>query len=300
MSHRETDHRTVRQVDGTLYQSLSEGATTHDKATVLVLNGPRDNLRCRGGIAVHQHHHLTRRESAGTMRTVLCPLGSSSVSIDNQVAFLQKLVGDIYGGLQIASAILLQVEDQVFHTLTAESFKALHKLLMGLRPEVADTDIADARTYHIRGINGLHGNLVTYDSEEQFVLNARTDDAKMHLCILRTAQPFHDLLLRHVNTRNGGVVDADDTVAGDDAHLLRGTVSDRLDHHQCVLQHLELDTDALEVAVQRLVEFLHLLGRRVTGMGVKFIEHPTDGVLHKFPFIDAIHIQIVDGHLGIL
>ena len=38
MGDRQTYHRAIRQVDGTLYQSLAKGATAHDETTILVLD----------------------------------------------------------------------------------------------------------------------------------------------------------------------------------------------------------------------------------------------------------------------
>ena len=42
----QSDHRTVRQVDGALHQAFTKGATTYNNTTVMVLNGTRDNLCC--------------------------------------------------------------------------------------------------------------------------------------------------------------------------------------------------------------------------------------------------------------
>ena len=93
------------------------------------------------------------------------------------------------------------------------------KLLIGGGTKVADADISDSWPDDVCSVNALDGNLVAYDSERQLILDAAAHHAELYLCILGTAQTFHDFLFRHLHTRNGCVVDADNAVAGNDAHL---------------------------------------------------------------------------------
>ena len=46
MGNGQAYHRTVGQVDGSLYQSLAEGAAPYDDAAVVVLDSSRYNLGC--------------------------------------------------------------------------------------------------------------------------------------------------------------------------------------------------------------------------------------------------------------
>ena len=59
--HGEAYHRTVGQVDGTLYESLAKGATANDGATVVILYGTTHNLGCRGGKLVNEYNHAATR-----------------------------------------------------------------------------------------------------------------------------------------------------------------------------------------------------------------------------------------------
>ena len=117
MGDGQTNHRTVGQVDGALYQSLAKGATTHYDATVVVLNGTGDNLCCRGGIAVNQHDDLSFLEQTTATCRIVRAVYATSFGIDDEAAAIQQLVGDLYSCLQVAAAILLKVEDKGLHAL---------------------------------------------------------------------------------------------------------------------------------------------------------------------------------------
>ena len=158
------------------------------------------------------------------------------------------------------------------------------------------TDIAHIRTYHIGGIDGVDGNLVAGDGKGEAVADAWTDNTQQHLCALGTTQALHDLLLRHLDTCNGGIVDADNAVASQDAHLLGRTAADGLDDEQGVFHHIELYTDTFEVALQGLVHVLYFFGRRIGGVGVQLLQHATDAILYQLILVDRFYV-IVFYHL---
>ena len=54
----EAHHRTVRQIQRTLHQSFAIGSATDDGASVVVLDGTRNNLGSRCRIAIYQHVDL--------------------------------------------------------------------------------------------------------------------------------------------------------------------------------------------------------------------------------------------------
>ena len=197
--------------------------------------------------------------------------------------------------MHVAAAILLEVQNKGLHALCKELLHAFHKLVVRGGSEVADADIAHLRTNHVSGVDAMDGNLVANDGEAQRVADAATHDAQSYLAALGTAQAPHDLLARHLDTGNGGVVDIDDAVAGHDAGTLGGSVADGLDDEQRVFSHVELHADALEGTLQGFVHLLHLLGGGVGGVRVELFEHATDAVLDELLLIDAIDIEIGDG-----
>ena len=294
----EAYHRTVGQVDGALDEALAVGATANNHASVLVLYGTSDNLGSRGRIFVDQHYHLSIHKLTVSIGTILLAWYSAAVGVDDELVLGQKLVGNLDGCLQIAAAVFLQVKNQALHTLCVQLLKGIAKLLMGSGTEVADTDVADAGTNHVRSVDRLDGNLVADYCERQAVLDARADDAQNHLGVFGTTKSAHYLLLRHLHAGNGSIVDADDAVAGYNAHLFGGAVGDGLDDHQRVVNHVELHAYALEVAVQRFVHLLHLLGIGVGGVGVELLQHAPDGVLHELGLVDGVDIEVVGGNFG--
>ena len=104
--------------------------------------------------------------------------------------------------------------------MSLEFCQTLAELLMRGGSKVADADIAHLRTQHIGGVDGMDGNLVTDDGEVQGVGNAATYHAQLYLRAFRPAQPAHNLFFLHLDAGNGGIVDADDAVASQDAHPL--------------------------------------------------------------------------------
>ena len=66
----QTNHRTIGQIDRTLYQTLTKCTTTYHQTAVLILNGTRHNFSCRGRISIHQNDNLTLSKLTITMRLV--------------------------------------------------------------------------------------------------------------------------------------------------------------------------------------------------------------------------------------
>ena len=220
MRHGESDHRTVGQVDGALHKSLAKGSATDDLASILILYGSRDNLRCRSRILVDEHHNLSVEEFSVTLGLIFIALHSSSLGIYYKVALLQKFVGYIHRCLQITASVALKVEDKVAHTLLGEFLKSLAKLIMRCGSEIADAHISHLGAYHIHGIDRLDWYLVAHNLEGEGVLDTASHDTEHHLSALRSAQSAHDILLRHLHSGDGSVVDRDDAVACHDTHLL--------------------------------------------------------------------------------
>ena len=219
MCNSESDHRAVGHVERALNKTLTKGTATNHDATVLILDGAGNNFGRRGCITVDKHYYLTLTENTAAIGLIFSARHLAAHGIYNQVVTLQELVGDIYSGLEIASAILLEIENKVLHALIAQGFKTLKELLMGSSTKVTDTDITYLRTNHIDGINRLYGNLIAYNGKGEAVFNTLTDNAKLYFCALRTAQTLHNLLLGHLYTCDGRIVDRDDSIACNDAYL---------------------------------------------------------------------------------
>ena len=151
---------------------------------------------------------------------IVCSRGTTTIGINDEIATLQELVSDIDGSLQIATTILLQIEDQVLHAQRLQLTESCEKLLMGCGAKVTNTDIADAGTNDIGSIDGVDRNLVTHNCKLKRLANALAHHTQLHLRPFRTTKALHDLLLRHLYTCNSRIVHRDDAIASDDAHTL--------------------------------------------------------------------------------
>ena len=82
----------------------------------------------------------------------------------------------------------LQVEDEVFHSLSFAGFQGFCKLFGGGCPEAVDTDIAGFGLYHVRCVQAEDGNFVTLHGEVQLVVHATAHDGEFHFRVFRSAQ----------------------------------------------------------------------------------------------------------------
>ena len=144
----------------------------------------------------------------------------------------------------------------------------------------------------------MDGNLVADNLKTQGVADASPHDTEVHLRTLGPSQTTHNLFLWHLHAGNGGVVDAHNTVAGQNACFLRRAVGHGLYDEQRVFHHVKLHADALEVTLQGLVHLFHLLGGGIAGVRVKLFEHSTNAVFDEFLLVNAVDIEIGDGQLG--
>src|SRR6185437_11531496 len=85
---------------------------------------------------------------------------------DDDLALLEKLVGSVDGLVQQPAGVLAQVDE---HTLGvgAELVQRLLHLMGGGLHELRDVDVADIRLDQERYVNGVAGNLVADEIEDE-------------------------------------------------------------------------------------------------------------------------------------
>ena len=103
---------------------------------------------------------------------------------------------------------------------------------------------------HVARVHAVEGNLVACDAECDKLGVVASLHLHRDLSALLAAQALLDVAVFHLHAGNAGVVDGNDAVAGNDAHLLRRSAHDGLDDVERVLFHVELDADATELALQ--------------------------------------------------
>ena len=279
----------------TLNQSLAEGSATYHHSTILILNGSGNNLCGRSCKLIGKHYHLTLAPSSVSLRLILLTGSCTTTGINDEISLLQELVGYLSRCLKVAAAIILKVEDQVFHSHFLERIHRRSHLLVAGQAEASQSDVSDSRTNHIRRIHRGYRNLIALHLESKLVLDATAHNGKIHRGSLRTAKAFHDFLLAHLHARNSRIIHRNDAVASYDSHLLGRTIHYGLDDEQGIIYHIKLHANAIETAIQRFIHRLGFLGCGIRGMRVELLEHTTDGVLHELVLIHTIHIEIGNG-----
>ena len=138
----------------------------------------------------------------------------------DEVALAEQLAGYVNGGLQVAPAVVLEVEYEAAHALLLKPAHAFHELVVCRRAEIAEPDVAYAGAEHVNGIDALHRDFVPLHGEAHHLGHAAAHYAEVHRSALGAAQAAHDVRAAHLHAGYGRVVDAYYAVAGHDADLL--------------------------------------------------------------------------------
>ena len=109
-------HRAVRQVDRALHQSFAESAPAYDYTSIPILNGSGYDFTGGCGIFIHQNDETAVFKLSVSFGMEITAACGSAFRINNEVLLLQEFIGEVDSGVQIATAISLQVEYQVFHS----------------------------------------------------------------------------------------------------------------------------------------------------------------------------------------
>ena len=107
----------VSKLDGLLYQPLAEGAPSDNGASVVVLDGTRQNLGGGGRALVDEYYEWNVLIGAAPVAAILLSGRLASLRIDDEAVFGQKLVGYLDSRLEIATRIAAQVDSEVLESL---------------------------------------------------------------------------------------------------------------------------------------------------------------------------------------
>ena len=121
---------------------------------------------------------------------------------------------------------------------------------------------------HIRGIQAIHGDLSAYDLELHQIGSASPLHLHTYLRAFRSPKALHDIGSPHLHARDHRIVHLDDTIARHQSNLLGGTTGNYLNHVHRIGQHIELNTNTIEITLQRLIHLLGLLRIHISGMRV--------------------------------
>ena len=111
--HGEADHAAVAEVHGLLHQALAEGASAHDGAAVVVLNGSGEYLAGAGAAFIHKHHDGQLLEGAAPVADELLAWTFAPFGIDDELACGQEFVDHLYGDVHVSSSVAPEVHDEL-------------------------------------------------------------------------------------------------------------------------------------------------------------------------------------------
>ena len=256
--------------------------------------------RSQSCTVVGEHYEPAFAELAFSGGEVLLAGESAPLGVDDELAFLQELVGHLHGRAEVSAAVAFQVEDEVLHALFFQLAAGLDELLVCGLCEAADADVARMFAGHVAGVDAIDGYLVAGDGKGNEPRLAAAEHLELHFGPFGAAQDGKDGVVGQFLAGNRASVGRDDAVAGQDSDAFAGAVDDGLHDEERVVRHVELDADAVEVAFERLIVLFRLLGRRIGGVRIERGEHGTDGFLREFPLVHGVYVQCADGQLGYL
>ena len=101
---------------------------------------------------------------------------------NDHLALFEEHIANGNGFVQEAARIAAQVEDQAVKRRSAESFEGFGNFTVGGLVELGETDVADAGLKHESDIDGVAGNFIASDGEDERVGVAFTSDGDLQWC----------------------------------------------------------------------------------------------------------------------
>ncbi|OPZ81435.1 MAG: hypothetical protein BWY77_00643 [bacterium ADurb.Bin431] len=239
----------------------------------------------------HRHHRLIA--AAGGEIIVVCA-AEPAAGVDQLVTAGDKLVRHLDRLLEQPTRIGTEVKYELLHALAAQFLQSGLEFGGGGLGETRQPDVAGlAVIEHERGVEAVDGDLVADDLHLEGLGEAGAGDHDLDLAPLGAAQFFKNLLLR--DAVGGGTVDLDDLIPRHDPDRLRGPAGNRRDHSEDLVEHDELDANALKRALKLLGHLLHALLRNINRMGIQFgqqsLDRPGDQLvaLHR---LDVVALDV--------
>ena len=143
--------------------------------------------------------------------------------IDDEFSLGQELVGHVGGGLEVSSAVALEVEDQLFHPLSGEAGHGFVEFAAGGGREVIQADVAGLGVHHVGDIKAVGRDDVADDVEIDQSGRSSPEHGNLYFGPFRSFELLHHLVIGDFSPGHQRVVDLHDAVAGADPDFLRGS-----------------------------------------------------------------------------
>ena len=110
-SYGEAHDGVVLQLEGELYEALTEGTAADDERAVEVLHSTGEDLAGAGTALVHQHDEGELAQTSVTRALEVLTGIVRTLVVDEEIALGEELRGECCSGLQIAPAIVAEVDE---------------------------------------------------------------------------------------------------------------------------------------------------------------------------------------------
>ena len=178
---RQADRGIVGQVELPLHQSFAERPTTHDNASVVVLDSAGDNFAGGGAEVVDQNHHPALLEVALTSGVNGFGAHLGPLDGDDFLVIRQKFIANADGCVQEAAGVGTQIHHQGRHPLRFQFADGVVELPGRGASELVQLDVAGVRVHHVRHIHRISRDDPASNLIRVFVLEARTQNPDFHL-----------------------------------------------------------------------------------------------------------------------
>ena len=277
-----------RQRIHSLHQTLAKRDFARDQPAVVVLNRSGNNLRRRSGEPVHQNHQRIILPAVAMLRHVTLLGGSAPMMRDDELTFLQELVGYANAFAQQSAGISPQIQNQPFEI--AKLVQRLGNLFFRRLVEAGDVQVSNARPDQEMNVHAVARNLVAHQGELHRFLHAFARDADVYSRPLRPFEQIGDVAGAHV--LGGFAVYRDDHVPRMNAGFIGRRAGEGKDHDDFIVARSHRHPDAVVFAALVLAHQGIRLGIEEIRMRIERVQHPgnrtvVDGLvgIHRFGII---------------
>src|SRR5205807_869214 len=207
---------------------------TDDKSAIMVLNRSRYNLGRRSCSAVHQHNQRIISPAIPVRCHVPALRGRPPMMRNNQLSFVQELVGNSNALVEQAARILTQVENQAFQiALLIEGIERVLNFLLRSLIETGDVHVSDAWADHEVQVDAVTWNFITHHSKFEGFLSAFANNRDVDSGAFWPLQQVGDIAGIHV-VRGLAVYRSDD-VPGMNARAICRASCERRDNNYLIV-----------------------------------------------------------------
>ncbi len=243
----------------------------------MILNSAGNDFGGRSGVVVDEdddgnsHALIATDGGKAAFRCAATVIGNDSL------ALFEEHITNGNGFVEKAAGIAAHVEDESVERIGAKHFEGVGNFAIGGFVELREADVADAGLEHERNFNGVAGNFVAGDGENERIGITFAGDGDFYDRALGTFQEIGNFT--GGEAVGGFLVDFDDDVTGTEARVVGGCADVGRHDHGVIFARGHDHADAVVFAALIFTEKSELARVKEIGVRVKHAEHTGDGTL---------------------